>query len=144
MATFVKYESAIEQIANKVMDVLGNQDTFKAAIHTDAPVVATDTVLAHLTQIAGSNGYTTGGSSITFNSTRTGGTITATATDVVWTASGGNLGASTTGRYVTIYDDTPISPADPLFNYYDYGSTFTVADTETLTLDFGASFWTLA
>lgn len=144
MATFVKYESAIEQIANKVMDVLGNQDTFKAAIHTDAPVVATDTVLADLTQIAGNNGYTTGGASISFDSTRTGGTITATATDVTWTASGGNLGGSTTGRYVSIYDDTPTSPADPLFNSYDYGTTFTVADTETLTLDFGASFWTLA
>lgn len=144
MATYVKYESGIEQIANKIMDVFGNQDTFKAVIHTDAPVVATDTVLADLTQIAGSNGYTTGGNTITFNSTRSGGTITATATDVTWTASGGNLGASTTGRYVTIYDDTPTSPADPLLMYYDYGSTFTVADTETLTLDFGASFWTLA
>lgn len=144
MATYVKYESGIEQIANKVMDVFGNQDTFKAVIHTDAPVVATDTVLADLTQIGGSNGYTTGGNTITFNSTRTGATITATAVDVTWTAAGGNLGASTTGRYVSIYDDTPTSPVDPLLMYYDYGSTFTVADTETFTLDFGATFWTLA
>ena len=144
MATYVKYESGIEQIANKVMDVFGNQDTFKAVIHTDAPVVATDTTVADLTQISGNNGYTTGGTSIAFNSTRSGGTITATATDVVWTASGGNLGSSTTGRYVSIYDDTPTSPADPLLMYYDYGSTFTVADTETFTLDFGATFWTMA
>jgi len=28
--------------------------------------------------------------------------------------------------------------------YYDYGSTFTVADTETMTLDFGATFWTVS
>jgi len=144
MATYVKYESGIEQIANKIMDVFGNQDVFKAVIHTDAPVVATDTILTDLTQIAGSNGYTTGGNTITFNSTRSGGTITATAVDVTWTAAGGNLGASTTGRYVSIYDDTPTSPVDPLLMYYDYGSTFTVADTETLTLDFGVSFWTLA
>lgn len=144
MATYVKYESGVEQIANKIMDVFGNQDTFKAAIHTDAPVVATDTILGNLTEIAGSNGYTTGGANITFNSTRTGGTITATAVDVTWTASGGNLGASTTGRYLSIYDDTPTSPVDPLLMYYDYGSVFTVADTETLLLDFGASFWTFA
>jgi len=143
MATYTKYESAIEQIANKVMDVFGNQDTFKAVIHTDAPVPATDTVLADLTQIAGSNGYTTGGTSITFNSTRSGATITATATDVTWTASGGNLGASTTGRYISIHDDTVASPVKPLLNSYDYGATFTVADTETLLLDFGVSFWTL-
>lgn len=126
------------------MDVFGNQDTFKAVIHTDAPVVATDTTVSGLTQIGGSNGYTTGGSTIAFNSTRSGGTITATSTDVVWTASGGNLGSSTTGRYFSIYDDTPTSPADPLLMYYDYGSTFTVANTETMTIDFGASFFTLA
>ncbi len=144
MATYVKYESGIEQIANKIMDVFGNQDTFKVVIHTDAPVVATDTILTDLTQIAGNNGYTTGGVTITFNSSRSGGTITATATDVVFTASGGNLGSSTTGRYFTIYDDTPTSPVDPLLMYYDYGSTFTVADTETMTVDFGASFFTLA
>lgn len=126
------------------MDVFGNQDTFKAVIHTDAPVVATDTTVSDLTQIGGSNGYTTGGSTIAFNSTRSGGTITATSTDVVWTASGGNLGSSTTGRYFSIYDDTPTSPADPLLMYYDYGSTFTVANTETMTIDFGASFFTLA
>lgn len=144
MATYVKYESGIEQIANKIMDVFGNQDTFKVVIATDAPVVATDTVIADVTQIGGSNGYTTGGNTITFNSTRSGGTITATATDVTWTAAGGNLGASTTGRYFPIYDDTPTSPLDPLLMYYDYGSTFTVADTETMTVDFGASFFTLA
>lgn len=144
MVAMVKYESAIEQIANKIMDVFGNQDVFKVVIHTDAPVAATDTILTDLTQIAGNNGYTTGGVTITFNSTRSGGTITATAVDVTYTAAGGNLGSSTTGRYVSIYDDTPTSPVDPLFCSYDYGSTFTVADTETFTVDFGATFWTLA
>lgn len=142
MATFTKYEPFVEKLCNKEIDAFGTTDTWKAAIHTDAPVVATDTGLSDLTQIGGSNGYTTGGSDITFNSTRSGGTVTATAVDVVWTASGGNLGASTTGRYISIYDDT--STGDYLICSYDYGSTFTVASGETLTLDFGATFWTLA
>jgi hypothetical protein len=142
MATYTKYETFIENFANKLIDAFGSTDTWKAVIHTDAPVVATDNSVSDLTQIAGSNGYTTGGTSITFNSTRSGGTLTATATDVVWTASGGNLGASTTGRYVSIYDDT--SAGDNLLCSYDYGSTFTVADTETFTLDFGASLFTMA
>lgn len=142
MATYVKYEQAIENLANKLIDAFGSTDTWKAVIHTDAPVVATDNVLGDLTQIAGNNGYTTGGSDITFNSTRSGGTVTATATDVVWTASGGNLGSSTTGRYISIYDDT--SALDNLWSYWDYGSTFTIATGETLTLDFGATLWTLA
>lgn len=110
-------------------------------IHTDAPITATDSVLTDLVQIAGSNGYTTDGSDITFNSTRTGGTVTATGTDVVWTASGGNLGASTTGRYVSIYDST--ATAKDLWASWDYGSVFTVATGETLTLDFGANIWTI-
>src|SRR3954466_8863735 len=142
MATFTKYENFVENLANKVLDWFGTTEVWKAVIHTDAPVLATDNVLGDLTQIAGSNGYTTGGSDITFNSTRSGGTVTAIATDVVWTASGGNLGASTTGRYVTIYDDT--SALDNLWAYWDYTSTFTIATGETLTLDFGATLWTLA
>jgi hypothetical protein len=61
---------------------------------------------------------------------------------VTWTASGGNLGSSTTGRYVSIYDAT--SAGTNLLCSYDYGSPFTVADTETFTVDFGASLYTLA
>lgn len=143
MATFVKYETFIEHLANKIIDFFGTTDTWKAVIHTDAPVAATDSVLADLTQIGGSNGYTTGGENITFNSTRTGGTITGTGADVTWTATGGSLGASTTGRYVSAYDDTPSSPADPLFGSWDYGATFTVASGESFTLDFGASLFAL-
>ncbi len=142
MATFTKYENFAQVLCNKEIDAFGTTDTWKAVIHTDAPVVATDTALSDLTEIGGSNGYTTGGSDISFNSTRSGGTVTATATDVVWTASGGNLGASTTGRYVSIYDDT--STGNYLICSYDYGSTFTVASGETFTLDFGASFWSFA
>lgn len=142
MATYVKYEIVPENIGNKVYDFFGATDTWKVAICTDAPAVATDGTIADATQIAGSNGYTTGGSNIGLSSTRTGGTLTATATDVIWTASGGNLGGSTTGRYFVIYDDTPTAPADPLWCYYDYSATFTVAPGETMTLDFGASFFT--
>jgi hypothetical protein len=142
MATYTKYERFVENLCNKLIDAFGTTDTWKAVIHTDAPTVATDNVLGDLTQIAGNNGYTTGGTDITFNSTITTGTVTATATDVVWTASGGNLGSSTTGRYVSYYDDT--SALDNLAASWDYGTTFTVATGETFTLDFGASLWTLA
>jgi hypothetical protein len=61
---------------------------------------------------------------------------------VVWTASGGNLGGSTTGRWVVVYDDT--AAADDLWCHWDYGSVFTVASGETFTLDFGATFWTIS
>lgn len=141
MANYTKYETAIEKLCNKLIDAFGTTDVWKAVIHTDAPTVATDSTLTDLTQIAGNNGYTTDGTDITFNSTRSGATVTATAVDVVWTASGGNLGSSTTGRYITIYDDT--SAANDLWASWDYGTTFTVATGETLTLDFGASVWAI-
>jgi hypothetical protein len=141
MATFTKYNTFVENLCNKLIDAFGTTDTWKAVIHTDAPVATTDNSVSDLTQIAGNNGYTTGGSDITFNSTRTTDTVTATATDVVWTASGGNLGSSTTGQYVSIYDDT--SASDNLLCSYNYGATFTVANGETFTLDFGASLFSL-
>jgi hypothetical protein len=142
MATAVKYQPFIERQANKEIDLFGTTDTFKAVIHTDAPVAATDDDLADLTQIGGSNGYTTGGEDIQNDATRSGGTVTGTAVDVTWTATGGNLGASTTGRYFSLYDDTHAS--DALMWSYDYGATFTVASGESITLDFGASLFTLA
>lgn len=142
MASYVKYETAIESLCNKLIDAFGTTDTWKVIIHTDAPTVATDAGVSDLTQISGSNGYTTGGENATFNSTRSGGTVTATATDIVWTASGGNLGNSTTGRYFTLYDDT--SAADNVWASWDYGSTFTVATGETMTWDVGANIFTVA
>lgn len=142
MASYVKYETAVENLCNKLIDAFGTTDTWRAVIHTDAPVTTTDNALSDLTEISGNNGYTTGGADITFNSTRTGGTVTATGVDVVWTASTGNLGSSTTGRYVSIYDDT--SAGNNVWASWDYGSTVTVAVGETFTLDFGASIWTIA
>ena len=140
MATYTKYEPFVESVYNKLIDAFGTTDTWKAVIHTDAPDTANDDELADLTQISGNNGYTTGGENITFNSTRSGATITATAVDVVWTAVTGNLGSSTTGRYVSYHDDT--STTDRLAASWDYAATFTVAVGETFTLDFGASLWT--
>ena len=140
MATGTKYESWIEFITNAQVDAFGTTDTFRIVIHTDAPVAGTDDELADLTQIGGSNGYTTGGGDIQNDSTRSDGTVTVTTMDFVWTASDGNLGASTTDRYFSIHDDT--STTDKLSQSYDYGATFTVADGETMTADFGASIQT--
>lgn len=142
MATYVKMETAVEKLCNKLIDAFGTTDTWKVVIHTDAPVVATDSVVGDWTQISGNNGYTTGGENLTFNSTRSGGTVTATASDIIWTASGGNLGSSTTGRYFGQYDDSATS--DDVWCDHDYGATFTVATGETMTYDVGANIWTLA
>lgn len=135
MAAYAKYDNFVQVLMNKEVDLFGTNDTVRAAIHTDAPVAATDTTLANLTQITGT-GYAT--ADIQNDATRTGGTVTMTATDYTWTATAADW--TTTARYVSIYDDTPTTPtADPLIAYWDYGTTFAVGNGETFTLDFGAS-----
>ncbi|MEP6827928.1 MAG: hypothetical protein ABJA10_07620 [Aestuariivirga sp.] len=141
MVSAVIYNTFVQAFANKEIDFFGATDTWRVVIHTDAPVPTTDAALADLTEIGNSNGYTSGGGDITFNSTRTTNVVTVTSVDFVWTASAGNLGGSTTGRYFSIYDDTHVT--NQLFTSYDYGATFTVASTETMTVDFGASTATL-
>ncbi len=142
MASYVKYEIFPEHLAGKVHDLLGTggaADALKVAIHSDAPVVATDTVLADLTQVTGT-GYSAGGIGIGNNGTRSGGTFTLVGTDQTWTAGAADW---TSGRYVALYNDTPTSPADPLIADWDYGAAFTLGNGETFTVDFGANIFTL-
>ena len=60
---------------------------------------------------------------------------------MVFTAAGGSIGPF---RYAVLYNDTPVSPANPLIGYWDYGSSVTLASGETFTVDFGASLFTIA
>lgn len=115
-------------------------DQFVVALTAAANApVATNSVLADLTQISYTN--LSSRNITTSSSSQTSGTYSLVFADLVLTASGG---AVATFRYVVIYDDTPTSPADPLVLFYDYGSNVTLADTETFTLDFGSSVYTLA
>lgn len=138
MATYVKYEPFIEGLMDKLFDLFGTTDTLKVAIHTDAPVVATDDELADLTQVTGT-GYTAGGGDTQNDSTRTGGTVTMTGVDFVWTAGAADWIAA---RYVSMHDDT--STTDRLICSWDYGANFTLGNGETFTVDFGASIMTIA
>jgi hypothetical protein len=140
VATFTKYNIFAEDLANKVHDLFGTTDTLKVALTNTAPNASTHAVRADITELSTGNGYTSGGADVQNDSTRTGAVVTVTATDVVWTASGGSIGPF---RYVVLYNDTPTSPADPLIGYYDYGSSITVLTGETFTADFGASLLTI-
>ena len=136
MATFVKYQQFAEDLANKIHDLFGTNDTLKIALTNTAPNVATHAVLADITQIGAGNGYTAGGSDTQNDGTETTGTFTLTGVDVVFTAAGGTIGPF---RYAVLYNDTPTSPADPLIAYWDYGSSITLQNGETFTVDFDPS-----
>lgn len=140
MASFNKFNDFVEQLGKGVHQLHAAGHTLKVFLTNEAPLAA-DTVKADMVEITAQNGYPSGGSDIQNDCSETGGTLTVTAQDVVFTASGGSFGPF---RYAVIYNDTPTSPADPLVGWYDYGSSITVLDGETFTVDFGASFLTIA
>lgn len=139
MATYQKFNQFVEDIHNKVHDI--SSDTLKFMLTNTAPV-ATNSVKANITEISAGNGYTAGGTAVAItSSTQTSGTYSAVPTaDVVFTASGGSIGPF---RYVVLYNDSPASPLDPLISFYDRGSSVTLLDTETFTVDVQATLWTL-
>lgn len=138
MAVYNKINSFVEDVAEKVHNLGADTLTVALCAAANAPV-ATNTVLANLTQISYTN---CSARTITVSaSSQTTGTYSLVTTDKVLTASGGTVGPF---RYAVIYNDTPTSPADPLICWFDYGSDITLADTETFTLDFGSSLFTLA
>ena len=111
-------------------------NTIRVTLTNTAPV-ATNTILANITQTATTNfsgaAVIQTVATISVNQTGAAGTgRVVPSADNTWTATG------TTGafQYVVLYNDTPTSPVDPLFGWYDYGSSITLANTETFTTDF--------
>lgn len=130
MATYNKILDFVEQQVLAIHD--WDTHVFKIVLSNSA-TVNTNTILANITQISNGNGYTTGGETCTISSvSETAGTAKVFAADVVWTASG-SMGPF---RYATLYNDTATSPADALVCWFDYGSSITLAATETFTVDF--------
>lgn len=139
MAVYNKFETFVGDLGTKVHDL--NADLLKVYATNAAPSASADSVKADLAEITAQNGYPSGGSDVTNTYSEAAGTGTLVGTDVVWTASGGSFGPL---RYVPMYNDTPTSPLDPLINWWDYGSSVTVLDGETFTVNFGASIATIA
>lgn len=132
MATYNKFDAFVENLAEKVFNL--GSDTLKLMATLVAPV-AGNSVKANLTEIAAGNGYSAGGTAVTVTtSAQSSGTYTLAANQVVYTASGGAIANM---RYVVLYDDTATN--DELIGWWDYGSTLTLADGETLTVKFNSA-----
>lgn len=135
MATF---QLINDWLANMVENADLESDQFVVALSNTAPASEVtpptgdgDGVLANVTEIAYTN--CSSRNITTTSSGQSSGTYKLILADLILTASGGTVGPL---RYVYIYDDTVATPADPLVCYYDYGSSITLADGETLTIDF--------
>jgi hypothetical protein len=128
VATFNKFNSFVEAVAEGVHDLANDQLVVALTAAANAPT-ATDTQLSDLTEVTYT--YCSTRNITTSSSSQTGGTYKLVLTDLVLTASGGTVGPL---RYVVIYNDDATN--DELIGWYDYGSEITLADTETLTIDF--------
>lgn len=129
MASYNKFQAFVEHLAEKIHNLGSDQLVVALCDAAHAPV-ATNSVLADLTQISYAN--LSSRNITTSSSAQSSGTYKLVLTDLVLTASG-SVGPF---RYVVIYNDTPTSPADPLICWFDYGSEITLANGETLTIDF--------
>ncbi len=141
MASYNKFQDFVEQLGKGVHQLHAAGHTLKVYASNATPSATNDAVKADLAEITAQNGYPSGGSDAQNDYTESGGTGTLTCVDVTWSATGGSFGPL---RYIVLYNDTPTTPADPLISWWDYGSSVTVNNGETFTVDFGASTFTLS
>lgn len=135
MATFNGINDWLE---NMVENADLESDQFTVALSDTDPAAETtpptgdgDGILANITEITYTN--CSARTITTSSSGQSAGTFSLVLADLTLTASGGSVGPF---RYVYVYDETVATPVDPLVCYYDYGSSITLADGETLDIDF--------
>lgn len=144
MPAYNKFNQFVEDLAKKKHDV--SADSLKIGLTNTSPnaadtVVDTstspDTVKAtsNAVEIASGFGYVEGGTAITITTAaQAAGTFTLAGNQVVFTAAGGSIGAL---RYAYMYNNTGGAAATrPVIAWWDYGSSITLLDGETLTVKF--------
>lgn len=131
------YTAINDWLENMVENADLESDQFVIALSNTAPGAEStpptgdgDGILGNITEVAYTN--CSSRNITTTSSSETGGTYELILADITLTASG-DVGPF---RYVYVYDDTVASPADPLVCYFDYGSSITLANGETLEVDF--------
>jgi hypothetical protein len=137
MAAYNKFNLFTQDLSRGTHDFASGAQTFNVMLTNTAPV-ATNHLYGDISanDLATSGGYTAGGQSSAMSDSSTTGTETVSATNVVWTGSGGGFGPF---RYVVVYNTTPTSPLKPLVCWFDYGSSLSVNSGDTFTVSFSGS-----
>ena len=134
MASFVKVN---DFVVNAVHNMDLESDQIAVALSNTAPGSESSNptadgngIIGNVTEISYSN--VSSRNITTTSSSQSSGTYKLVLADLTLTASG------TVGpfRYIYIFDDTVATPADPIIGYYDYGTSITLNNGDTFTLDF--------
>jgi len=128
-AAFNKFHSFVEALAEKKHNL--GSDTLTLFL-TDTAPVATNTVLANITQISYTNLSPRVVSVAT--SAQTNGTYQLRVSPLTLTATGG---AVQPFRYVGLYNDTATN--DELIGWYDHGELVSMVDGDVFLVDFSES-----
>ncbi len=128
MASFNKFNSFVEALAEKVHNLGSDQLEVALTAAANAPV-ASNTQLSNLTQITYTN--LSARTLTTSSSAQSSGTYKLVIADLTLSASGGAVAPF---RYVNTFNQTATN--DELIGWHDYGSDLTLANGESLALDF--------
>ena len=133
MAAYNKFQITVADFANKIHNL--GADALKVALSNTGPV-NTNTILANITQISATNGYTAGGSAVSISSSsQSAGLYKLVASaNTVFTAAGGSMGPF---QYVVFYNSTPAN--GNLIGWWDYGAAVTITNGNTFTVQYDAA-----
>ena len=129
-SSFTFFEAFREKLAEKAHDLGADQLKVALCAAASAPSASADAVIADVTEISYTN--CSSRNVTTSSSAYSGGTYTLTLADLTLTATGGAIAAF---RYVLLFNDA--TTGDMLIGHLDYGADVTLAETETLLIDFG-------
>ena len=133
MASFTKTNKFVLNLGNKVFNL--SSDSLKVALTNTLPVVATVNQYSDLTSPLATTNLS-GGTPFTLTTTsytQTSGTSKLLIVDLVSTATG----AVGPFQYVVLYDDTATNKE--IIGFYDYGSSLSLGNGDTFTIDFDGS-----
>ncbi len=136
MASFNKFETFVGDLGvGKNHDL--NVDTLECYLSNAAASASADSVKGDLLEITNENGYAAP-EDTTNTASETGGVLSVVGVDIVITATGA------VGPFINtvLMNTTPSSPLDPLIGWWNRSSV-TMANTDTFTIDFGATMFTI-
>lgn len=130
MATFNKFNNFTKALGDKLHNL--GTDTFFIQLSNTLPLVTQSIETDLAADLTTANGYTAGGVTIgTGTWSTSSGIAKLVLTDKVITASGGTIGPF---RYIILFNNTATNK--DLLGWFDYGSSITLNNTETFTIDF--------